>query len=59
MNKYRYTPIQILTEAKNPLHYKETTKQALDKGILETDGGTPDSSMNAPLLVKGLNIMIK
>ena len=50
MNKFRTAAIQILTEVGKPLHYKEITKLALDKGILETEGATPDSSMNAQLI---------
>lgn len=50
MNKFRTAAIQILSEAKKPLHYKEITKLALDKGILETEGATPDQSMNAQII---------
>ena len=50
MNKFRTAAIQILTEVKKPLHYKEITKLALDKGILETDGATPEASMNAQII---------
>ncbi len=51
MNKFLVSAKQILSEVKKPLHYKEITKMALDKGILETDGATPDASMNAQLVV--------
>jgi len=50
MNKFRVAAIEILNEAKNPLHYKEITKRAIEKGILETDGATPDSSMNSQII---------
>ncbi len=50
MNKFTIAAIQILSEAQTPLHYKEITKRALDKGILETDGATPDASMNAQII---------
>ena len=50
MNKFRTAAIQILAEVKKPLHYKEITKLALDKGILETDGATPEASMNAQII---------
>jgi Holliday junction resolvase-like predicted endonuclease len=50
MNKFRTAAIEILTEAKAPLHYKEITKRALEKGILETQGATPDQSMNAQII---------
>ena len=50
MNKFRTAAIQILSEAKKPLHYKEITKLALNMGILETEGATPDASMNAQIV---------
>lgn len=50
MNKFRTAAIQILSEVKKPLHYKDITKLALEKGILETDGATPDASMNAQII---------
>jgi len=50
MNKFKTAALQILTEAKQPLHYKEITRIALEKGILETEGATPDASMNAQLI---------
>ena len=50
MNKFRTAAIQILAEVKKPLHYKEITKLALDKGILETDGATPEASMNSQII---------
>lgn len=51
MNKFLISALQILSEAKKPLHYKDITKMALDKGILETEGATPDASMNAQIIV--------
>lgn len=50
MNKFKNAAIQILSEVKKPLHYKEITRLALDKGILETEGATPDSSMNSQII---------
>ena len=50
MNKFKIAAIQILSEAKQALHYKDITKLALDKGILETEGATPDSSMNSQII---------
>ncbi|HMS22695.1 MAG TPA: group I intron-associated PD-(D/E)XK endonuclease [Candidatus Levybacteria bacterium] len=52
MNKFKTSAITILTEAGNPLHYKEITRLALDKGILETEGATPDASMNAQIVME-------
>ena len=51
MNKYRHSAIHILQEAKTSLHYKEITRLALEQGILETDGKTPEASMNAQLVM--------
>jgi CRISPR/Cas system-associated exonuclease Cas4 (RecB family) len=50
MNKYRTAAIKILADAKKPLHYKEITKLALEQGILETEGATPDASMNSQII---------
>jgi HB1, ASXL, restriction endonuclease HTH domain len=50
MNKFRQAAIEILTKVKMPLHYKEITSIALEKGILETDGAIPDSSMNSQII---------
>jgi len=50
MNKFRQAAIEILSESKQPMHYKEITRLALEKGILETDGATPDASMNAQII---------
>ena len=51
MNKFKTSAITILTETGKPLHYKEITRLALDKGILVTDGATPDASMNAQIVM--------
>ncbi len=51
MNKYRNSAIQVLKQAKKPLHYKEITEIALEKGLLETDGKTPEASMNAQIIM--------
>jgi len=64
MDKYRSAAIQILKLAKNPLHAKEITRLAIEKGILETDGATPEQSMNARLITdinskKGASDFIK
>ncbi len=51
MNKFRIAAVSILKEAKTPLHVKEITKQALEKGILETEGATPENSMNTQIIL--------
>ena len=52
MNKFRNAAIRILEESKEPLHYKEITKRAMEKGILKTEGKTPDASMNAQIVTE-------
>jgi hypothetical protein len=42
---------QILKEANKPLHSKELTKIAIQRGLLETAGKTPEATMNAQLIV--------
>jgi hypothetical protein len=34
-----------------PLHYREITARALEAGLLETEGATPEASMNAQIIV--------
>jgi len=51
MNKFKTSAIEILKKEKKPLHYKEITRLALEAGILETEGATPDASMNAQIVV--------
>src|SRR5215213_3180889 len=40
---------QILQDAGQPLHYREITKRAIAKGLLETTGKTPEATMGAQL----------
>jgi hypothetical protein len=40
---------QILKEAGGPLHYREITRRALDRGLIESAGKTPDATMGAQL----------
>lgn len=50
MNTFKESAIKVLQEAKKPLHYKEITRIALEKGLLETDGKTPESTMNSQIV---------
>ncbi len=50
MNQFKTAAITILKNAKKPLHYREITQLALEKGILQTEGKTPESSMNAQIV---------
>ncbi|HBU11046.1 MAG: hypothetical protein US57_C0001G0036 [Candidatus Moranbacteria bacterium GW2011_GWC2_37_73] len=51
MNKFKTSAIEILKQEGKPLHYKDITRLALEKGILETEGATPDSSMNSQIII--------
>jgi restriction system protein len=42
---------QVLTQAGEPLHYKEITRRILEGRLWETDGKTPESTVNAQLVV--------
>ncbi|TLF47110.1 winged helix-turn-helix domain-containing protein [Maribacter aurantiacus] len=50
MNKFKSSAIKILKDSGEPLHYKEITRLALEAGLLDTNGKTPESSMNAQLI---------
>ena len=51
MNSFKDIAFQILKEAGKPLHSKEITKIALERGWLKTAGKTPEATMNAQLVV--------
>lgn len=51
MNKFRTAALAILKEAGKPLHYNDITKLALEQGLLETEGATPEASMGAQLAI--------
>lgn len=51
MNTFKQSAIEILREAKKPLHYTEITRLALESGILETEGATPEATMAAQLIM--------
>jgi hypothetical protein len=51
MNSYKNIAYQILTEAKKPLHSREITEIALQRGLLHTSGKTPQATMNAQLVM--------
>ncbi|MEP0907528.1 restriction endonuclease [Leptolyngbya subtilissima ST-M1] len=43
--------IAVLTAEGKPLHYKEITQRALTQGLIQTDGKTPEATLNAILAV--------
>lgn len=51
MNKFKTSAIEILKREKKPLHYKDITRLALETGILETEGATPEKSMNSQIIM--------
>ena len=48
---YKNAAYKVLSESDEPLHYREITEKALEKGILETVGATPEASMNAQIRI--------
>ena len=51
MNTFKQSAIEILKKAGKPLHYGEITRLALEAGILETEGATPEKTMNSYITV--------
>lgn len=51
MNSFKDIAYQILKEAGKPLHSKDITKIALERGWLKTAGKTPEATMNASIIV--------
>lgn len=51
MDSFKNIAYQILKESGKPLHSKEITKIALQRGWLNTAGKTPEATMNAQLVV--------
>ena len=51
MNTFKQSAIEILKKAGTPLHYTEITRLALESGILETEGATPEATMGAQLIM--------
>ena len=51
MNTFKQAAIEVLKKIKKPLHYTEITKQAIELGILETEGATPEATMNSQIII--------
>lgn len=49
MKSFKDIAHSILQEARKPLHYREITNIALEKGLLKSEGKTPWATMNAQL----------
>jgi restriction system protein len=42
---------QVLSEAGEPLHYRDSTKRALGQKLIATGGKTPAATMNSQIAV--------
>jgi len=51
MNTFKQSAIEVLKKARKPLHYAEITRKALESGILETEGATPEATMNSQIIL--------
>lgn len=51
MNTFKQAAIEVLCKIKKPLSAREITRSALESGILETNGATPELSMNAQIIM--------
>lgn len=50
-SSYKRAAATILREVQKPMHYRELTKIALERGLIKTRGKTPEATMNAQLIV--------
>jgi len=51
MNTFKQSAIEILKKAGKPLHFTDITRLALEDGLLETEGATPERTMNAQIVM--------
>jgi len=51
MNTFKQSALEILRKEKKPLHFRDITRLALEAGILETEGATPEATMNAQIIM--------
>lgn len=51
MNTFKQAAIEVLKKSATPLNATEITRLALESGVLETEGATPELSMGAQLAV--------
>ena len=47
---FKAAALKILKDAGEPLHASEIIKRALDQGIIETGGLTPEATVNARII---------
>jgi hypothetical protein len=51
MVSFKKAAIEILKSAEEPLSAKEITDIALQKGLIDTEGQTPEATMGAQLYI--------
>lgn len=51
MNTFKQAALEVLKQKNTPLHFTDITRLALEQGLLETEGATPDRTMNAQLIM--------
>ncbi|RJQ32233.1 MAG: hypothetical protein C4562_04165 [Actinobacteria bacterium] len=51
MSTFKEAAIEILKKEHKALHFTEITRLALEKGLLETEGATPERTMNAQIVM--------
>ncbi len=51
MNTFKQAAIEVLKREGKSLHYTEITRLALEAGDLETEGATPEATMNSQIVV--------
>lgn len=51
MNTLKNSAKIILEQSWKPLHYKEITRLALEQGLFETSGKTPDATINSQIIL--------
>jgi hypothetical protein len=56
MNSFKSAAIQVLGVVAKSLHYKEITRLAIEGGLLETSGDTPEATMNSQISVEIKNL---
>ncbi|MGA3360314.1 MAG: winged helix-turn-helix domain-containing protein [Halobacteriota archaeon] len=49
MTSFKRAAVKVLRDSKEPLHYKEITKRALEEALIETSGATPERTMNTQI----------
>lgn len=51
MNTFKQAAIEILKKSSEPVHYRDITNEALENGLIESEGSTPEATMHAQLTV--------